>query len=256
MTSKNTVDIGGFYLQIDASFDDNKEDGQSFLRDIREILKKFGSDDTYSFEFEYPNIELNSVFLHEMIKQLGSALATVILVVFLITFNMKVTVFIVFVVLLVVVYMTAMIHLWGMTLFHLSGINLIFGLGITVDFSVHIAHKYLTIDPPKHLKTREEKRNYKASNAISQMANAVFHGGVSTFIAVCIIGFGKSFIFEVFFRCWFGMIIFGVLNGMILQPIILSMFGPINDPTVYEQTDVRVEISKVSKLNYENKSKI
>ena len=50
-----------------------------------------------------------------------------------------------------------MIHLWGMTLFHLSGINLIFGLGITVDFSVHIAHKYLTIDPPKHLKTREEE---------------------------------------------------------------------------------------------------
>ena len=88
------------------------------------------------------------------------------------------------------------------------------------------------------------------------MANAVFHGGVSTLIAVCIIGFGKSFIFEVFFRCWFGMIIFGVLNGMILQPIILSMFGPINDPTVYEQTDVRVEMSKVRKINDENKSKI
>ena len=140
------------------------------------------------------------------------------------------TVFIFFVVLLVVVYMTAMIHLWGMTLHHMTGMNLIFGLGITVDFSVHIAHKYLTIDPPIHLKTREEQRNYKASNAISKMGNAVFHGGVSTFIAVCIIGFGKSFIFTVFFRCWFGMILFGVLNGIILQPIILSIFGPINDP--------------------------
>ena len=157
-------------------------------------------------------------------------MATVILVVFLITFNIKVTIFIVFVVLLVVVYMTAMIHLWGLTLNHMTGMNLIFGLGITVDFSVHIAHKYLTIDPPKHLKTREEKRNYKASHAISKMGNAVFHGGVSTLIAVSIIGFGKSFIFTVFFKTWFGMIIFGVLNGIILQPIILSIFGPINDP--------------------------
>ena len=27
MTSKNTVDIGGFYFQIDASYEDNKEEG-------------------------------------------------------------------------------------------------------------------------------------------------------------------------------------------------------------------------------------
>ena len=98
---------------------------------------------------------------------MSSALATVIIVVFLITFNMKVTLFIVIVVLLVITYMTAIIHLWGLTLHHLTSLNLIFGLGITVDYAVHIAHKYLTIEPPKHLTTREEKRNYKAQCAIS-----------------------------------------------------------------------------------------
>ena len=61
------------------------------------------------------------------------------------------------------------------------------------------------------------------------MGAAVFHGGTSTFLAVCIIGFGESFIFEVFFKTWFGMIAFGVLNGLILQPIILSYFGPVNE---------------------------
>ena len=48
------------------------------------------------------------------------------------------------------------------------------------------------------------------------MGNAVFHGGISTFIAVCITGFGKSFIFVVVFRTWFGMILFGMLNGIVL----------------------------------------
>ena len=173
---------------------------------------------------------------------MGSALATIILVIFLITFNIRVTVFIVFVVLLVLVYMTAIIHLWGLTLSHLTGMNLIFGIGINVDFSVHIAHKYLTIVPPKHLQTREEKRNYKASNAVSKMGNAVFHGGVSTLIAVCIIGFGKSFMFLVFFKTWVAMIFFGLLNGIVLQPIILSILGPINDPYEYEETDEKKEV--------------
>ena len=98
---------------------------------------------------------------------MSSALVTVILVVFLITFNMKVTVFIVIVVLLVLTYMTAIIHLWGLTLHHLTSLNLIFGLGITVDYAAHIAHKYLTVEPPKNLTTREDKRNYKAQCAIS-----------------------------------------------------------------------------------------
>ena len=68
------------------------------------------------------------------------------------------------------------------------------------------------------------------------MGNAVFHGGISTFIAVCLTGFGKSFIFMVVFRTWFGMILFGMLNGIVLQPIILSLFGPIGDQVEYGQS--------------------
>ena len=71
------------------------------------------------------------------------------------------------IILLVMVYMAAIINLTGLTLSHVSGMNLIFGLGISVDFSVHIAHKYLVIKPPKHLKTRKEKREYKAQQAVS-----------------------------------------------------------------------------------------
>ena len=67
------------------------------------------------------------------------------------------------------------------------------------------------------------------------MGAAVFHGGNSTFVAICILGFGKSFLFEIFFKTWFGMIIFGVLNGLILQPIILSYFGPVNEKDEQEK---------------------
>ena len=66
------------------------------------------------------------------------------------------------IVLLVIIYMAAIIHLTGLSLNHVTGMNLIFGLGISVDFSVHIAHRYLTIKPPKHLQCSQDKREYKA----------------------------------------------------------------------------------------------
>ena len=80
-----------------------------------------------------------------MVKQLKSALATVTLVVLFITFNLKVTILIVAVVLLVILYLAATIYFWGLTLNAISGMNMIFALGISIDYSIHVAHKYLVV---------------------------------------------------------------------------------------------------------------
>ena len=80
-----------------------------------------------------------------MVKQLKSALATVTLVVLFITFNLKVTILIVAVVLLVILYMAATIYFWGLTLNAITGMNMIFALGISIDYSIHVAHKYLVV---------------------------------------------------------------------------------------------------------------
>ena len=60
------------------------------------------------------------------------------------------------------------------------------------------------------------------------MGSSVFHGGFSTLLAVSMLGFARLYFFSVFFKTWFTMILFGMLNGMILQPILLSFFGPVN----------------------------
>lgn len=57
------------------------------------------------------------------------------------------------------------------------------------------------------------------------MGSSVFHGAASTFIAIIILAFAKSYIFEVFFKMWFGIIVFGISNGFILLPVILSFLG-------------------------------
>jgi len=104
-----------------------------------------------------------------------------------------------------------------------------FALGIAVDFSSHIAHTYLHIEPPTSLRTKKLQREYKAKQAMSQMGSSVFHGGVSTFIAIAMLGFAKLYTLKVFFKTWIIIIIFGLLNGIILLTILLSMFGPVEN---------------------------
>lgn len=58
------------------------------------------------------------------------------------------------------------------------------------------------------------------------MGSSVFHGGFSTFIAIFMVAFGTTYIFKTFFREWFGIILFGMMNGFLLLPVILSFIGP------------------------------
>ncbi len=61
------------------------------------------------------------------------------------------------------------------------------------------------------------------------MGSSVFHGGFSTFLAIIALSGARSYVFVVFFRLWFGIIIFGMSNGFLLLPVILSYVGPLND---------------------------
>jgi len=75
------------------------------------------------------------------------------------------------------------------------------------------------------------------------MGSSVIHGGFSTFLAIAVLGAAKSYIFVVFFRLWFGIIIFGMANGFILLPIILSFIGPVS-----EDTEAQVELERRNSL--------
>jgi len=91
-------------------------------------------------------------------------------------------------------------------------------------------HCYLVVvPPPGKCKTLFEKRVYKARKALGQIGSSIFHGGFSTFLAIVVLAGSKTYIFIVFFKAWFGIIIFGMSNGFILLPVILSYLGPTHD---------------------------
>ena len=66
-----------------------------------------------------------------------------------------------------------------------------------------------------------------AEKALSKMGSSVFHGGFSTFVSLSVLAPSKTYIFIVFYKMWFGIILFGMANGFLLLPVILSYFGTI-----------------------------
>ena len=73
--------------------------------------------------------------------------------------------------------------------------------------------------------TNSEIRKYKARMALSKMGSSVFHGGFSTFASLSVLAPSKTYAFIVFYRMWFGIILFGMANGFLLLPVILSFIG-------------------------------
>ena len=116
----------------------------------------YGLQETYSFDKTYIEAETVGNLAYELYTMLGYAILTVTLVVLFITFDIRMTFFVICQVSLVVIYMVGICQIWGLTLNHVMALNLAFALGVAIDFSVHIAHKYLVIVPSAKLKTTQE----------------------------------------------------------------------------------------------------
>lgn len=152
--------------------------------------------------------------------------AAVSIVILCITSSIAATLLVLLAVVLVDFFLVATVFYWGLNFNAVVVVNTVIAIGLSVDYSAHIAHTYLVVVPPAKYTKPSERRMYKAKKAISQMGSSVFHGGFSTFLAISVLGPSKSYVFEVFFKCWVCIILFGMANGFLLLPIILSYIGP------------------------------
>ena len=74
------------------------------------------------------------------------------------------------------------------------------------------------------------------------MGSSVFHGGFSTFVSLCVLAPSKTYIFLVFYRMWFAIILFGMSNGFLFLPVVLSFVGTIETVTDHSNEPEEVKL--------------
>lgn len=105
---------------------------------------------------------------------------------------------------------------WELDFNSVTAINLVLAVGLAVDYSAHIAHSFLVASGPGLERAKE---------AVDHIGKDVFNGGFSTLLAVLPLSMSKSYVFRVFFKMWFMIIVFGLFFGVILLPILLRVLS-------------------------------
>ena len=88
--------------------------------------------------------------------------------------------------------MYRMLFFWGMTIDTISCMCIVLIVGLCVDYSVHIAHAFSV--------AQGETGGEKARVALTTMGPAILNGGVTTVLALSLLGFSKSYAYIVFFK--------------------------------------------------------
>ena len=116
------------------------------MHDIEQINANSGfarAQSTERSDFFY--LKLNDILLRDTLMTVGLSILMVSISVFLLTVNLRMTLLVLFSVLLVDLFTLAIVHFWGLTFHFVIAVNLSFALGITVDYSAHIAHTFLMV---------------------------------------------------------------------------------------------------------------
>ena len=97
-------------------------------------------------------------------------------------------------------------------------INLIMCIGFSVDFSAHVSY---------HFMSRQNMTiPQRVRDSMYALGLPIVQGACSTVIGVIGLAMAPSYIFITFFKMVFLVIVLGALHGLILLPVLLSLFGP------------------------------
>ena len=79
----------------------------------------------------------------------------------------------------------------------------------------------------KRVLLRRGSRDHRVTAALTQVGPAVLHGGLSTLLAFILLSSSESYVCLSFFKIFFLICVFGLYNGLIALPVLLSLAGPV-----------------------------
>ena len=195
---------------------DRQIEAMDATRDMIENWDDLSSAFPYSEKFI--SIEGFKIIKRELFTNVGLAIGAVGLIV-LLTVPSPVTAFIITInVAFCILEILGAMHALGIAIDSVSVINIVLAVGLSIDYSAHVGHCFMA--------KGGSNKNKRALEALADIGSAVLSGALTTFLAVVVLLFSSSYVF-VTLSIQFALTVgFGVTHGLILLPVLLSIFGP------------------------------
>ena len=106
----------------------------------------------------------------------------------------------------------------GIVIDSVSVINVVLAVGLSIDYSAHVGHCFMV--------KGDHSKDARALEALADIGASVLNGALSTFLAVAVLLFSTSYVFKTLATQFALTVGLGVIHGLILLPVLLSLFGP------------------------------
>uniref|UniRef100_A0A3Q2E239 Patched 1 n=1 Tax=Cyprinodon variegatus TaxID=28743 RepID=A0A3Q2E239_CYPVA len=190
------------------------------IESVRAICNNYSRQGLPSYPNGYPFLfwEQYVSLRHWLLLSISVVLACTFLICALFLLNPWTAGIIVLVLSLMTVELFGFMGLMAIKLSAVPVVILIASVGIGVEFTVHVALAFLTAIGDRHK---------RAVLALEHMFAPVLDGAFSTLLGVLMLaGSEFDFIVRYFFAVLAILTVLGVLNGLVLLPVLLSYFGP------------------------------
>ncbi|CAM9779550.1 unnamed protein product [Lampetra fluviatilis] len=187
---------------------------------VRAVCESFAAGGLPSYPAGYPFLfwEQYVGLRHWLLLALSVGLACTFLVCALLLLNPWTAGLLVAVLATMTVELFGMMGLMGIQLSAVPVINLVAFVGMGVEFTMHVTLGFLTATGD---------RDSRAVRSLQHMLAPVLDGAVSTLLGlVMLVGSEFDFIVWYFFAVLTIMTVLGLLNGIVLLPVLLSIVGP------------------------------
>eukprot|EP00920_Eleutheroschizon_duboscqi_P031412 GHVT01075892.1.p1 GENE.GHVT01075892.1~~GHVT01075892.1.p1 ORF type:complete len:398 (-),score=33.90 GHVT01075892.1:433-1626(-) len=183
------------------------------------------------FFFAAPIVDVDEQILLLTIRNMGIALVCIIVVSSLVIPGIFSALLVVAMVLSIDVCLFGFMALWGVKVNMISMVNLVISIGFSIDYTAHITHAF-THCPGN---TRAERM----AECLTVIGAPVFHGAMSTGLMAVSMFFADKQILVVFAKMMVLVLTFSLAHGLLLLPVMLSIFGPMKSRPSSNLTQLR-----------------
>jgi len=190
------------------------------MEGTRVLIESWGDDvpGAYIFSDKFIIVEGYKLIRQELFTNVGLAFISVAVIVFITIASPVTTLLVTFNVAFCIIEILGFMYFLNIAIDSVSVINIVLAVGLSIDYSAHVGHCFMH--------KGGDSKNERALEALADIGAAVLNGAATTFLAVVVLLFSTSYVFQTLSLQFALTVILGAVHGLILLPVLLSLMGP------------------------------